>query len=1235
MSEERAGTAEDEPSASWRVAVLGASAGGIDALKRTLAGLPERPQFVTVVIPHLDPTHESVLTEILQKATPLPLRALVHGERLEDATVYVLSPGEVAGVHERCAQIAARPPGANHAIDRFLESAAAQDDVCVAAVVLSGIGSDGVAGAAAVKLDGGLVIAQAPQSAEHDGMPQALIEEGLADEILVPEEIGAVLERFFGPGDVATPPHDEAALIAEALALVQTQLGLDLRYYKDANVRRRLLRRAFLRSRGDLSAYLGVLRDDVGELSTFRDDLLIGVTAFFRDQEFVVALEQHIFPDLLDRTADAIRIWVPACSTGEEAYSIAILLHHTLQVAGISRKVQIFGSDINERAIQHARAGCYDATALASVPEYLRSRYFVRDDKGWRIAKPVREMCVFAAHDVFSNAPFSNVDLVSARNFLIYLRKSAKRQAFDVFFYALRRGGHLLLGPSETADAELFEDREPALSLYRRRQITRPPVRGFSFTELPTSAVAAPTDGTQASLESLVDRLALARYAPPGFVVDANGRVVQFRGDTAHLLQPTSGDAALSLARLVRAELQVDVRAALMEAVRGKLPVRRERVRLGDQHCTLDVVPIPAGGTERYFLVSVQACATRDAEPPAASSSDARNEDLERYVRVLGDELEQTRAQLRNLVAEYDATSEALRTANEEILSANEELQSANEELKEAKRDLEQANTHLTSLNEELRQGNEQLVALNDDLSNLIRGIPVPVLMLDREQNVRHFSPAAAELFGLTEASAGSCLAAGMFPGAVLDSAFNEALQELRPVEREVQDHHGSWFILWARAYQTSESRIEGAVLAFQDIHHLKIALDVANRARAESERANAAKNDFLALVSHELRAPLNVIANWLQVLRVIGVTNADPKVALGVDAIDRSCKTQAQLINDLLDISRITSGSLVLDLRPTDIAAVVRALTDALAPRAAEAGKTVASSGLSLPIMVTGDIRRLQQIVSNLLENAVKFTPAGGHVDVSLARVGNYVELSVSDTGIGIAEDELPRIFDRFSQRDISKTREFGGLGLGLSIVRNLTDAHGGSVIASSAGLGRGARFVVRLPLTPLTLQEARGGSQSSPAPASSLAGVRILVVDDEACGRDALGMLFTALEATVTTACDAFEALEHLSHDLFDVMVADIAMPRMDGYQLVRELRQREALTQAPPLYVVALTGFSSLGERDEALSAGFDAHFGKPANIDEIVLNIESGLRQRAAMNGRRITATRTADPGEGLG
>jgi two-component system, chemotaxis family, CheB/CheR fusion protein len=1219
MQDERPLVPEEEPATGWNLAVVGASAGGVPALATLLAGLPAEPGFVVVVIPHLDPDHDSILADLLQKHTTLPVHLLAQGETLREGTIHVLGPGEVATLQQGCVALAPRPPGANHAIDIFLQSAADDDAARVAAVVLSGVGSDGMAGATAVRAAGGLVIAQQPSDAEHDGMPLAVIDAGVADQVLAAEDVGAALLRFFGP---AANSRAEAptSFPEEALALIHKQFGLDLRYYKDVNVRRRLMRRAFLQSRGDLSAYLNLLRSDTDELATFRDDLLIGVTAFFRDTEFIAALEQHIFPELLDRNAEAIRIWVPACSTGEEAYSIAILLHHTLQAAGIARKVQVFGSDINERAIQKARSGCYPAAAVEEVPEYLRSRYFVREENGWRIAKQVREMCVFAAHNVFTNAPFSNVDLVSARNFLIYLRKSAKRQAFEVFFYALRRGGHLLLGPSETADPELFEDRQPALNLYRRRQVTRPPVRGFSFAEVPASTPAVAAESSAASLESLVDRLALARYAPPGFVVDANGRVVQFRGDTSHLLQPTSGDAALYLTKLVRAELQVDVRAALMEAVRGKLPVRRERVRLGNQLCTLDVVPIPAGGVERYFLVSVQDCSARDAGPPPLSEPDARSEDLERYMRVLGEELEQTRAQLRALVAEYDATAEELRTANEEILSANEELQSANEELKEAKHELEKANADLTSLNEAQRQRNEQLVTLNDDLGNLIRGIPVPVLMLDRDQQLRHYSPAAAELFGLGEASVGRRLAiSAMFAAELLDTVFNETLQELRPVEREIQSLTQRWFVLSARAYQTSEGRIEGAVLAFQDIHSLKTALQTANQARAESDRANAAKNDFLALVSHELRAPLNVIANWVQLLRTLGVGNSDSRTALGLDAIDRSCKSQAQLINDLLDISRITSGNLVLDLRRTDLSAVVRATLDTMAEKAKDANVSLTSTGLADAAIVTGDLRRLQQIITNLLDNAIKFTPPGGRVDVALARIGNHVELTVSDTGVGVAPAHLPHVFERFSQRDMSKTRELGGLGLGLAIVRNLTEAHGGNVTAHSDGPGRGARFLIRLPLSPGTLDDARHGARASAAPAASMQGVRVLVVDDERSGRDALSMLFSALQAQVSVAASAPEALELLQQQTFDAMVTDIAMPGMDGYQLVREQRQREAAAQTPRLYVVALTGFASLAERDEALASGFDAHFGKPADIDDIVSNIVAALRSRQVLAG----------------
>ena len=1002
---------DEETPAGLNLAILGASAGGVDALSRLLAHMPSLADFATVVLTHLDATQESHLAEVLQQQTQLTVHVMEDGAAIEHGRVYVLPPNRVARLVDRRIELRLRSPGPNLPIDHFMLAAAQDTGAQIAAVVLSGTGNDGAAGAMAVKDAGGLVIAQDPHSATHDGMPMALIDTRIPDRILAPESIPEALHSFFSPPHTATRGESEYA--SEALALVQQAFGLDLTYYKDANVRRRLLRRAFLQSRGNLDAYLDRLHANPDELAQFRDDLLIGVTAFFRDEEFVSALEQHVFPELLDRKSDMIRVWVPACSTGEEAYSIAMLLHHTLQAAGISRKVQIFGSDVNEAAIRQARSGRYDAATAASVPEFFRSRYLEQDENGWRVAKQVREMCVFAAHNVFTNAPFSNVDLLSVRNFMIYLRKSAKRQAFEVFFYALRRGGHLLLGPSETADPELFEETESRLNLYRRRQVSRPPIRGFAFTEFP-HAPATTHNEAAGTLESLVDRLALARYAPPGFVVDANGRVVQFRGDTSRLLQPTSGDAALSLAKLVRPELQVDVRAALMEAARSKLPVRRERVRLGDSLCKLEVVPVPAGGSERYFLVSVQDCAEDTPPLPAAAENDARAEDLERYVRVLGEELEQTRAQLKAVVSEYDATGEELRTANEEVLSSNEELQSANEDLKETKRDLEAVNAELTTLNDALRRNNDQLAWLNDDLSNLIRGIPVPVLMLDRDQCIRHFSPAAAELFGLDASGSGQDLRlSNVFSPDVLNAAVDEALQELRPVEREVQDRDGRWYLLCARAYQTSENRIEGAVLALQDVHRLKLALDTANQARAEAEHANAAKNDFLALVSHELRAPLNVISNWVQLLRMLHVDrDGDVRVDKGLAAIERSCKDQSRLIDDLLDISRITSGKLVLDLRPTDLAAVTRATLEGLGPLAAAKEIAISSSGLDEPVVLAGDMRRLQQIVANLLENAIKFTPPGGHIDVELARLDTFAELTVADSGIGIHADELPRIF-------------------------------------------------------------------------------------------------------------------------------------------------------------------------------------------------------------------------------
>ncbi len=1220
MSEPRSPGDEVE-SLSLNLAVLGASAGGVEALIKVVETLPPSGDFALVVLTHLNPDGDSQLAEVIGHKAPWPVRELIHGEGLQAGVIHVLRPESVATYLGGRVRLTPRAPGSFHVIDSFLASAAREDAASVAVAILSGTGDDGSMGTVEVRAAGGFIVAQDPASAAHGGMPQSVIDAAVADAVLPPEEIIPAFQRYFAGTPGAGEAEPVSQIAAEAMDLIHQELKQDLRFYKDVNVRRRLLRRAYLQAQGDLGAYLQQLRSDREELSRLRDDLLIGVTMFFRDLELVSALDQRILPELLERTGETIRIWVPACSTGEEAYTIAMLVHRTLQTAGITRKVQIFGSDINERSIVQARSGRYDEAAIESVPEPYRSRYFMVDEGSWRVVKEIRELCVFAAHNLFTNAPFSNVDLVSCRNLLIYLRKPAKRHAFEVCFYALRKRGYLLLGASENADAELFEDEAPSLNLYRRRQITRSPLRGFSMPDLIQPGVTPSRSEAGANwLENMADRVALAKYAPPGFVVDAHGRVIQFRGDTSSLLLPTTGDATLSLARLVRPEMQVDMRTALMEAVRSKLPVRRERVRLGDDHCTIDVVPIPAGGSESYFLVSVQACAPANAPSPAAST-DARTEDLERYVRVLGDELEQSRAQLKGLVTEYDATSEELRTANEEVLSANEELQSANEDLQDAKRDLEQANLRLTSLNQQLQTQNQQLQLLNDDLGNLIRGIPAPVLLVDREKCVRHCSPSAAELFGLSPEDFGKPLRENEVFGAdVIEEAMSVALTELRPLTLEVRDLSGHWYALSTRAYQTSDNRIDGAVLVFQSIHNLKLALDAANAATTEAERANAAKNDFLALVSHELRSPLNIISNWAEILRLklAGEGSVeDAQVGGGIKSIVQGCRDLAELIDELLDVSRITSGRLVLDLRPTDLAGVVRSTLEGMAPQAQAKGLEIAASGYNRELLVAGDVRRLQQIVSNILGNALKFTPGGGHIDVALARIDGNAELTITDTGAGIAAEDLPHIFERFSQSDISRTRQYGGLGLGLTIVKSLTEAHGGSVAAASDGVGKGASFVVRIPLSPL--EAVRAPDVARQASALSLKGISILLVDDETAGSLPLSHLLAGQGAEVVLAASATEALQRLEERRFDALVGDIAMPQVDGYELMRRIRESESRKGQGSIYAVALTGFTGFADRNAALAAGYDAHFGKPANPRDLAARIYSGVR--ALQAGRR--------------
>ncbi|OWQ90337.1 histidine kinase [Roseateles aquatilis] len=1258
-------TTEREP---LRVVVLGGSAGSIDVLGTVLGALPRDPGFAVLVITHLDPTEETRLPELLQGRTEMAVERLEHLRKIEHGRVYVMPENAGVMALDGHFRLTRRQPGLHLPIDGYLASMAQDPDVDGAVVILSGSGQDGAAGIVDLKAAGGLVLAQAPQTAAHDGMPTAAINTGLVDEVLAPGAIApALLQRFGRPGSVdglapGVDPNTDA--LETALAIVQQKAGVNLGYVKDVNLRRRFLRRVLLQKDRDVGAYLQFLRGDAHEAAALRDDVLIGVTAFFRDAEFVNVLRQTVLPRLLALNHDPIRIWVPACSTGEEVYTIAMLLKEAMNAEGLHRRVQIFGTDINEASIETARAGRYSAAALENVPEPFRDTAFMPSSGAYLVAKDLREMCVFARHNLLTHAPFSGMGLISCRNMLIYLRKEAQQHVFEVLHYACRADGFMLLGRAEAASSADGFEHAGAPHLYRklpaaRRQRPLFPIDALrpwaSEGDTPRAVQAPPPD----LVNDAANRVALQRYVPSGFVVNENGDVVQFRGDVAAFIAPASGEATLALPRLLHAELNVPVRTALIEAKRTAAPVRRERVAFNDRRYALEVLPLEAGDALLHFLVTLAAQPEDTAAEHAfatAGAPRARVDELERTVTTLSDELEATQAQLRTVVSEFESANEELRTANEEMLSTNEELQSANEELQSAKQELESANQELLSLNDELKSRNDELDRVNDDLSNLVEGIPLPVVLLDRQLRLRHASPQAAQLFGLGPEAIGEPLGqvSGRFSVGHLEHMVQAAVQGLVAVEHEVQDTEQRWWIINVRAYRTADDRIDGAVIAFQDIHELKCALGQAQHARGDAERANTAKDDFLGMVSHELRAPLNVIAGWASVLKQAQErgTLADATAARAIATILRHCQTQAQLIDDLLDVSRIASGHLALEMRPLDLAGCVRTVTEGLQPAAEAKGLALRTTGLQQTHRIQGDARRVQQIIANLVGNSIKFTPAGGRVAVSLDRIGPMIELSVVDTGIGVAPDLLPRLFDRFTQADISRTREYGGLGLGLSIVRHLVLAHGGTVVAHSDGEGRGTRLTIRFPAVELV-----SGIPETPSPATrapDLGGLRVLLVDDDPHALEALEQVLQIAGADVRAAAsvdDALQLVEALAptgSPPFHALVSDVAMPGADGYSLIRRLRERERAASndaathrtdgddgasgknggnagndgndgdgsggagstgggvsAPvSVFAIALTGLATLEDRDAAIAAGFDDHVAKPVDTDRLI-------------------------------
>lgn len=1217
-----------------RVVGIGASAGGLEAFRELLHALPVDSGLAFVIVQHLARDQESMLPDILSRSTAMPVVEIVDATIILANHVYVMSPNTDVEYARGALVVRKRETGNRHLpVDRlFATLAEGLGDLSIG-VILSGTDGDGSTGAQRIKAAGGVTFAQ-DESAKFDGMPKSAIDKGTVDFVLSPEEIAHKIVELAGHPAAAIAEPSSVPEFDRIIQLLNATDRIDFLHYKTPTIERRIQRRMLLRKVDDLAAYRRVLEDDPAEREALHKDLLVGVTRFFRDPSRAAILRKKVFPMLFAKhSEEPLRFWVPGCSTGEEAYSLAIVLAEYLADHKLTRSVQIFGSDINGESVAFARAGLYPKSIEDAVsPARLRRFFTPGAGGGYSINSSIRGLCVFAEHNLLKDPPFSRLDLISCSNLLIYLQPGQQERVANIFRYALNGNGLLMLGPSESlrANVDGFLVVDKKHKLYRVAPGSRPRL-DLSFSRSKRSdtvPVAGPSIGAAAveDVGRLVDRLLLQRYAHPTLVVNDDGEAIEFRGDLQPYFAPASGPPSFKLARLLHDDLLMDVRTALFKARHHGTPVRRERVRLtrgsDAQLVNVEVIPAARSPHDRIYIISFEPVAASLQPEPDASVRPGDRSENER----LRKELTAARDYMTHLTSEHERSDSVLNAAGEELQSANEELQSTIEELETAKEELQSTNEELSTLNDELRIRNADLLTLGDDLMNLLSSIDTPVIMVDRDLVIRLFNPTAQRLFDFRESDVGRPISAfkPLIELPDLAEVLNRVIDTPTTVDTEVQSREGRWHSLRVRPYRSSRNQIEGAVVTLIDTHELRSALtnaeesrdfaegarSTAEQARVEALEANRLKDEFLSTLSHELRTPMTSILGWAQMMRMMRLD--EETMATAVATIERGTYAQIRLIDDLLDISRITTGRLRLEQRMFRLRALVEETLDVVRPAVVAKGIDVQTDLDEAPAMLYGDPDRLRQVIWNLLSNAVKFTPAGGTIEVRVFQSKGTAVVRVCDSGLGIAPGFLPRVFERFSQGETGTKRERPGLGLGLAISKYVVDLHGGTIVAESEGLGRGATFTVTLPLVATTTTPEApsyaptGGVDAFP----KLDGTTVLVVDDDPDSLKLVSIALGQCGAEVVQATSVAAALDSLERSTPAVIISDIAMPTQDGIDLLRQVRARAAPLRDVPM--VALTAFTSDEDRRRVLAAGFDEYITKPVEPLQL-MRLVAALRE----------------------
>ena len=1314
---------------------IGASAGGLQAIERFFDNLPGKTGLAFVIIQHLSPDFKSMMDELLARHTQLPIHLVENGMPVEADHIYLIPPKNemiISGGRLLLSE-QDRHQERTLPIDIFFRSLAQDCGPRAVTVVLSGGGSDGSRGIRDVHEAGGLVIVQDVDSAQFDGMPRTAAESGQAHWVLSPSDMPRVLlEHTAGrpdapQGGTVTESQPGNATVVEVYRMLQQEYGIDFTHYKPTTVTRRIERRLALAQSSDIDEYIRRLKSDRSELDVLYRDLLIEVTHFFRDRQAFQVLEEQVLPDLLARQPREapLRLWVAGCATGEEAYSLAILLEDLMETLG-ERPVKIFATDMHRGSLEHATRAIYTPEALAGVSEERLARYFTRIGDRYQVVPELRQRIVFAQHNVIKDAPFTRVDLVSCRNLLIYLQPAAQQKVLSLFHFALNRNGFLFLGPSETVGplAVGFETLDKHWRVYRKRSDARIPVDARLQPATARSALPPfQSAGGRYSLSQLLgtyDAL-LEQTMPPSLLVNERAELVHAFGGAGRFLHHRDGRQALDVLELVGPELKMVLMGGLKRAIVEPTAIVYRDVRIseadGDRPYKVTIQRIGSrGGGAPHLLVSFEQMEVTGAAKRPSETEVEMDEVSRDRLRALEAELAHTKESLQSAIEELETSNEELQASNEELQTSNEELQSTNEEL-------QSVNEELYTVNAEYQRKIGELTEVTNDMDNLLASTEIGTIFLDPELKIRKFTPQIAKAFNLVPHDLGRSIEtfADQMKHPELVEDLNRVLSTGQPAERELGDVDGKAFYSRILPYRT-KGAMAGVVITLIDVSGLKLAEDAlfheryllnsllastpdaiyfkdvrgrlirANEAMAtrlglkdpvaavgktalelpnqevalelhrkddavirtgethhyklersaprhagETDRWDLVtrlplrdragvlvgmaaifrdvteqklaeekiqdsvrrRDQFLAMLSHELRNPLGAIVTATALLKSRRAAANTPRF-LGI--LERQSAQMANLLDDLLEASRVTQNKITLKRHVLDLRSAAREAAETARGLIESRGLTFTIDLDGEPLWIDADQARLQQIQANLLNNAAKYTPKGGHVTLRVGYEDNEAVFRLRDDGVGLPPEMTESVFELFVQSKRTLDRSGGGLGVGLTLVRSLVTMHGGTVNVHSDGEGKGCEFVVRFPLTD------RKEPQAEPPPSHTESvrrplreGATIVVVEDQADSRETLCELLSQEGFACRTAENGSEGLALIDELRPPAAILDVGLPGIDGFEVARRLR---ADPKHSGMLLIALTGYGQAAERARGQEAGFDEHLVKPVNLDELV-------------------------------